>query len=278
MIKMILRYMGNRFLLVVIFITLIFFINESASADTIMYGDSVFYFNNGLGNINFTDSGVTLRYFEFDTADNYFIVDDITLRVDTSNLVEVNISEINSSNGTGLGVGTTVFRFNASCIGGDVGITYIGNITRGMYDVYSNNMLVAEDIDRGSFKVGFSSWSDKDIDIKFAGIGATLPFNEVNWSNISGNWSEFVLFGYKGIFGNWTYPLIFLGIIGYVYAINRSAISAAALICILFGVFGVTDIFATSSTAGFSLLSWVITIVSFAGLFVALFMRRRNML
>jgi len=270
--------MGNRLLLVVIFITLIFFINESVSADTVMYGDSVFYYNNGLCNINFTDSGVTLRYFEFDTVDNYFIVDDITVRVDTSNLVVVNISEVNSSNGTGLAVGTTVFRFNASCIGGDVGIIYVGNITRGMYDVYSNNVLVGEDIGRGDFKIGFSSWSDKDIDIKFAGIGAPMPFGDVNWSNISGNWSEFFLLGYKGIFGNWTYPLIFLGIIGYVYAINRSAVSAAALICIVFGVFGVTDIFATSSTAGFSLLSWVITIVSFAALFVTLFMRRRNLL
>jgi len=272
------KTVGNKILLLVIFVTLLFFVNESVSADVIMYGDSMFFYNNGLGNISFIDSGVTLRYFEFNSADDYVILDDIMLRTSTTNLLDINISQINSGNGTGMSIGTTVLRFNASCIGGDVGIVYIGNITRGMYDVYSNNVLVAEDIGRGNFKIGFSSWSDKDIDIKFAGVGAPMPFVDVNWSNISGNWSEFILSGYKGIFGNWTYPLIFLGIIGYVYAINRSAVTAAALICIIFGVFGVTDIFATSSTASFSLLSWVITIVSFAALFVTLFMRRRNML
>jgi len=102
-------------------------------------------------------------------------------------------------------------------------------------------------------------------------------FLEVNWSNISGNWAEWMMSGYDQIFGHWTYPLIFLGIIGYVYCINRSAISAAAAICITFTVFGATAIFRYPDTPEFSLLGWIIVIVSFAGLFTLLFtMRQRS--
>jgi len=94
---------------------------------------------------------------------------------------------------------------------------------------------------------------------------------EINWSNISGNWGEFALTGYDYIFGNWTYPLIFLGIVGYVYCINRSAVSAAAAICIIFSIYGITGVFSYGDIAQYSMLSWVIVVFSFAGLFTTLF-------
>ena len=103
-----------------------------------------------------------------------------------------------------------------------------------------------------------------------------LILAEVNWSNISGDWASWILTGYDNVFGHWTYPLIFLGIIGYVYCINRSAVSAAAAICIIFGVYGITGVFRYGDIAEFSLLSWVITIASFAGLFTTLFTLRRR--
>ena len=101
-------------------------------------------------------------------------------------------------------------------------------------------------------------------------------FGEVNWSNITGNWSEFILTGYNNILGNWFYPLAFLGIIGYIYCINRSAIAAAAGICIIFGVYGVTNIFAAPDLVSFSLFGWIITIISFSALFTLLFVRTRR--
>lgn len=103
-----------------------------------------------------------------------------------------------------------------------------------------------------------------------------LILGEVNWSNISADWPDFILSGYQNVFANWTYPLIFLGLIGYIYCINRSAISAAAAICIIFGVFGVTGIFAYEDVAEFSMLSWVIVVAAFAGLFTALFTSKRR--
>jgi len=101
-------------------------------------------------------------------------------------------------------------------------------------------------------------------------------FGEVNWTNISGNWSDFILTGYNNVLGNWFYPLAFMGIVGYIYCINRSAMSAAAAICIIFGVYGVTNVFAAPDTMGFSLFGWIVTIFSFSGLFTLLFIRSRR--
>jgi len=99
---------------------------------------------------------------------------------------------------------------------------------------------------------------------------------EVNWTNISSNWASWIITAYDNIFANWTYPIIFLGIVGYVYCLNKSAMSAAAIICMIFGVFGVTGIFRYPDIAQFSMLSWVIAVTAFAGLFTTLFISRHR--
>jgi len=104
-----------------------------------------------------------------------------------------------------------------------------------------------------------------------------LLFFEVNWSNISTNWADFIMSGYDDVFGHWVYPLILLGIVGYVYCINRSALSAAAGICIIFSVFGATAVFRYPDIPEFSLIGVLIAVGSFAGLFAVLFtMRQRS--
>lgn len=103
-----------------------------------------------------------------------------------------------------------------------------------------------------------------------------MILGEVNWTNISADWVGYIMKGYDSIFNHWTYPLIFLGVVGYIYCVNRSAMSAAAAICIIFGVYGITGIFRYGDIAQFSLLSWVIVIVSFSGLFTTLFIRKRR--
>lgn len=97
---------------------------------------------------------------------------------------------------------------------------------------------------------------------------------EVNWSNITTNWVDWLMSGYDNIFGNWTYPLIFLGVIGYVYCVSRSAMVAAAAICLTFGIFGATAVFRYPDIAEFSVMGWIIVIVSFAGMFTTLFVAR----
>jgi len=99
---------------------------------------------------------------------------------------------------------------------------------------------------------------------------------DVNWTNISSNWIDYSLTGYENIFGVWVYPLIFIGLIGYVYCVNHSAFSAAAAICILFAVFGVTGVFSQPETFNFTLISWVVMIFSFAGLFVILIVKKNR--
>jgi len=102
----------------------------------------------------------------------------------------------------------------------------------------------------------------------------SLILGEINWSNITGNWIEFATSGYTYVFQNFFWPIVFFGITGYVYAVNRSATAAAALICILFTVFGFTNVFAAPELGIYSQLNWVVVVVSLSGLFVAVFTKK----
>jgi L-cystine uptake protein TcyP (sodium:dicarboxylate symporter family) len=96
---------------------------------------------------------------------------------------------------------------------------------------------------------------------------------EVNWSNITSNWADFILTGYTNILGVWFYPLVFFGLVGYVYAVNRSAMSAAALLCIVFVVFAGTGVFA--NVDAFSQIASGLVTVVFAGLLVLVFVIKK---
>lgn len=95
----------------------------------------------------------------------------------------------------------------------------------------------------------------------------------VSWENISGNWSTWITDAYTGILGNWFWPIVFFGVIGYVYTVNKSATAAAVAICILFGVFGVTGIF--TDAPEYVMLNATIVIIAIAGTFTAIFMRKK---
>jgi len=84
---------------------------------------------------------------------------------------------------------------------------------------------------------------------------------------------DWALSAYETLFGVWMWPLIFVGIVGYVYAVNKSATAAAVAICLIFGIFGITGIFA--DVGEFSQFSYVIALFSIAGGFVAVFLNRR---
>jgi len=98
---------------------------------------------------------------------------------------------------------------------------------------------------------------------------------DVNWTNISGNWMEWFFQGYTEILTDvWFYPVLFAGIIGYIYAITHSATAAAVSIALVFGIFGVTGVFAGPSE--FAFLSWAIVITAFSAAFTALFAGRKK--
>lgn len=95
----------------------------------------------------------------------------------------------------------------------------------------------------------------------------------VNWTNISGNWTTWVTDAYTNILGDWFWPIVFFGVIGYIYAVNRSVTVAAVAICIVFGVFGVTGIFADAPE--FVEINVAIVLIALSGAFVAIFVRKR---
>ena len=101
-----------------------------------------------------------------------------------------------------------------------------------------------------------------------------LTLLEINYSNISQDWMGFFLQGYKSIFGIWMWPLFFIGLVGYVYAVQKSATAAAVTICIIFGIFGATG--ALANAGEFTTLSFVLSVFSIAGAFTALFIKNRR--
>ena len=100
------------------------------------------------------------------------------------------------------------------------------------------------------------------------------PFMEINYSNISENWMDFFLGSYKTVMGVWVWPLIFLGIVGYVYAVQKSATAAAVALCLIFGIFGATDVL--SNAGEFTQFSQIMAVFSIAGAFTALFIKHRK--
>lgn len=97
---------------------------------------------------------------------------------------------------------------------------------------------------------------------------------DVNWTNISADWYSYITNGYDYVFGNWLLPILFFAIAGYVYAVNRSALSAAAVICITFAVFGVTGVFRYSEIQPMLTMAIVIAGMSISGLLVLLFVKK----
>ena len=94
---------------------------------------------------------------------------------------------------------------------------------------------------------------------------------EVNWTNVSSNWIDYSMTGYQYVFENWVYPIIFMGIIGYVYAINKSATSAAVVICLIFALFGTSGALVYTDIVPFRDFSIAIAGVALSALFVTIF-------
>ena len=59
------------------------------------------------------------------------------------------------------------------------------------------------------------------------------------WSNMTRNFPKYATDAY-GAIDPWFYPLLFFGIIGYVYAYSKSVVVASVAILITLGLFGVT--------------------------------------
>lgn len=77
---------------------------------------------------------------------------------------------------------------------------------------------------------------------------------------------------YDATLGVYKYPLLIVGIIGYVYLATKSSTLTALTIIVSFAVFGITGIFADTQVLN-SLLG-TLTIIGIAALFTALLLKK----
>jgi uncharacterized protein (DUF697 family) len=92
------------------------------------------------------------------------------------------------------------------------------------------------------------------------------------WENFSGGIFQYAMSAFHGL-EPWTIPLIFVGIIGYVYATMHSVIVAVVAIIITFGLYATTtNIF--NDVPDLSLFFYIVVLVGLTLLVSTLFIRR----
>jgi len=82
---------------------------------------------------------------------------------------------------------------------------------------------------------------------------------------------DYSMSAYIGILGVFTYPLIFCGIIGYVYMKQQSVVAAAIATLVLFTAFDVA-----TGVEGFIMLLHILVTIAVGALFLLLFTRWRQ--
>ena len=97
-------------------VLLIFCFAISVLADVTFYGDTTLYLSDGDIEVSFDDSGISMEYCEYDTSNNYILLENINLTTTTEDEVHIQVSELDSS-GSGISVGDTVLRYNATVWG-----------------------------------------------------------------------------------------------------------------------------------------------------------------
>ena len=94
------------------------------------------------------------------------------------------------------------------------------------------------------------------------------------WNNSTNNFMQYATEAYTNtVVGQWFYPVLFLGIIGYVYAYMRSAVVAMIAIMITFSIFATT---AFAASDEISTLLYIIVILIMGVLFVLLITQKRR--
>ena len=94
------------------------------------------------------------------------------------------------------------------------------------------------------------------------------------WSNFTDGFIDFGMSAY-GSLEPWVYPLVFIGIIGFVYATMKSITVTVVAIIFTLGIYGATtNIF--NEVPDLNLFLYIISIIGIALLITALFIKRRQ--
>lgn len=101
------------------------------------------------------------------------------------------------------------------------------------------------------------------------GVDVKMSFDI--WSNFSGGIFEYSIDAYNGL-EPWTYPIIFLAIIGYVFMATRSITAAIVSIFITMGIYATTtNIFV--DVPDLTLFLMIVSLIGMSMLFIVLIMK-----
>ena len=94
------------------------------------------------------------------------------------------------------------------------------------------------------------------------------------WENFTNGFLDYAMSAYSSL-DPWVYPLVFVGIIGFIYATMNSVIVAIVAIFFTLGIFAVTtNVFA--AVPDLTLFLYIVSIIGIAVLITTLFIKRRN--
>lgn len=103
-------------------------------------------------------------------------------------------------------------------------------------------------------------------------VNITAP--DLNFTEFKGDIISFSIQGYINILGFFFWPVLFTGIIAYIYLKNQSAVAAVVGVIIIFAGFAGEGIFMNVPVV--VMFYQAITALVIAGLFVMIFTRRRG--
>jgi len=95
----------------------------------------------------------------------------------------------------------------------------------------------------------------------------------ISFTNFSGDFINWSLTPFQTYVGFMMWPIIFTGVIGFVYVITENIGSTVAAIFIIFALFGTTNAFIQAPE--FSSIFFLISALGLSGLVLTIFIKRR---
>ena len=92
------------------------------------------------------------------------------------------------------------------------------------------------------------------------------------WTEFTNGFMDYAMGAYDSL-GDWGYPIIMLGLIGWLYGVTGSLVAAVAGIIVMVGLYGV-NVFVDVPDILFIL--YLITLLTIASLLTALFIKNRR--
>jgi len=185
-------------------------------------------------NTNMSFSTITM-------GSNTISFDGIVFEVFSSNPININFSYF-ISNVNSAGDNVVILRFTAFANSGLVWFNISGMKTSTSYNVERDGSVIDNPTSDGSGCISFYNnlWSEHEIIIISGAAAAYDPaaYDPHNFTYIRENLVSWSLQGYESALGFLFFPLIFTGVIGYVYLKNQSVVILGVAILIIFAAFG----------------------------------------